>query len=265
MFHVRNANSGRLNRLVDFVVLGATFYVSCMLLSVELGSSLFFHMLAYSTILLAFVLLSKRAIANYYKSIGESTRKILGNAIGILIGTCIILLLEKLLSNHSDFTVAIILSGVLAFFVLGILCPFLMKWIHSIIVVSTFLSLSIIAGCHPQFGVEQVDLVPERRPGSQGENGFCNGDNSQLFVRVRNQSNIDAIEITQTRVRFPNGVMISLDTPQLAGGSFANVGPFPIPPGCFNADCSFTIEVDATSLLPNEHDHNNLENGICIG
>ena len=127
MFDVRNADSGRLHRLVDFVVLGATFYVSCMLLSVELGGSLFFHMLAYSTILLAFVCLSKRAIANCYKSIGESTRKILGNAIGILIGTCIMFLLEKLLSNHSDFIVAIILSGVMAFFVLGTLCPLVHK------------------------------------------------------------------------------------------------------------------------------------------
>jgi hypothetical protein len=122
MFDVRNADSGRLHRLVDFVVLGATFYVSCMLLSVESGGSLFFHMLAYSTILLAFVRLSRRAIANYYESIGESTRKILGNAIGLLMGTCIVLLLEKLLSNHSDFVVAIILSGVMAFFVLGTLC-----------------------------------------------------------------------------------------------------------------------------------------------
>ena len=140
MFDVRNADSGRLYRLVDFVVMGATFYVSCMLLSVESGGSLFFHMLAYSTILLAFVRLSKRTIANYscvylreqtianyHKSIGESTRKILGNAIGILIGICIMLLLEKLLPNHSDFIVAIILSGVMTFFVLGTLCPLVHK------------------------------------------------------------------------------------------------------------------------------------------
>jgi len=140
MLDVRNADSRRLHRLVDFVVLGATFYVSCMLLSVESGGSLFFHMLAYSTILLTFVRLSKRTIANYsrvylreqtianyYKSIGESTRKILGNAIGILIGTCIMLLLEKLLSNHSDFIGAIILSSIMAFFVLGTLGPLVHK------------------------------------------------------------------------------------------------------------------------------------------
>jgi hypothetical protein len=127
MFDVRNADSRRLHRLVDFVVLSATFYVSCMLLSVELGGGLFFHMLAFSTILLAFVRLSKRAVANYNKSIGENTRQILGNAIGILIGTCTMLLLEKLLSNHSDFIVAIILSSVMAFFVLGTLGPLVHK------------------------------------------------------------------------------------------------------------------------------------------
>jgi hypothetical protein len=101
MFDVRNADSERLNWLVYFVVLGATLFVSCMLLSVELGGSLFFHMLVYSTILLAFVRLSRRAIANYYKSVGECTRQVLGNAIGILIGTCIMLLLE----NYSQITV----------------------------------------------------------------------------------------------------------------------------------------------------------------
>jgi len=128
MLDVRNADSRRLHRLVDFVVLGATLYVSCMILSVELRVSLFFHILAYSMTLLAFVRLSKRAIANYYsKLIGETTRQILGNAIGILIGTCIMLLLEKLLSNHSEIIVAIILSSVMAFFVLGTLSSLVHK------------------------------------------------------------------------------------------------------------------------------------------
>jgi len=127
MFNVRNADSRRLHRLVDFAVLGATFYVSCTNLAVELGGSLFFHMLAYSTILLAFVRLSKRAISNYYKLLGESTCQILGNAIGILIGTCIMLLLEKSLSYQSDIIPAIILSGVMAFFVLGTLGPLVQK------------------------------------------------------------------------------------------------------------------------------------------
>jgi hypothetical protein len=127
MIDARNTDSSRLHRLVDFVVPGAMLFVSCMILSVELGGSLFFHMLAYSTILLALMRLSKRAIADYCKSIGEWTYQTLGNAIGILIGSCIMLLLEKLFSNHSSIALAIILSGVISFFVLGTLCPLVHK------------------------------------------------------------------------------------------------------------------------------------------
>jgi hypothetical protein len=126
-FDVLHADSRLLDRLVDFTVLGATFYVSCMLLSVELGSSFFFQTLAYSTILLVFVRLSKRTVARYNKSIGETIRQILGNATGILVGTCVVLLLGKILSARGDIFVAVILSGVMAFFVLGTLCPLVHK------------------------------------------------------------------------------------------------------------------------------------------
>jgi len=123
MFDVPDAASARLQRMLDFMVLSAALYVSCKLLSVNLEGSLLLHMLAYSTILLGFVRLSKRAITSYYKSIGESTRQILGNAIGILIGTSIVLLFEKYFSNHNEIIVAIILSSVIAFFVLGTFGP----------------------------------------------------------------------------------------------------------------------------------------------
>ena len=124
---VLHADSRRLDRLVDFAVLGATFYVSCMLLSVELGSSFFLQTLAYSTILLVFVRLSKRTVASYNKSISETIRQILGNATGILVGTCVVLLLGKILSARDDIFVAVILSGIMAFFVLGTLCPLVHK------------------------------------------------------------------------------------------------------------------------------------------
>jgi len=123
MFDTRNTNSKGLHRLVDFVVVGVTFYTACVLLSVDLRAGLFVHILAYSMILLAFVRLSKRAITYFYKSVGESTRQILGNAIGILIGTCTMLLFEKLFAYHSDLTVVIFLSSVTAFFVLGTFSP----------------------------------------------------------------------------------------------------------------------------------------------
>jgi hypothetical protein len=127
MSDIRNADSKLLDRLVDFTVLGATFYVSCILLSVELGSNLFFQTLAYATIVLVCVRLSKRAITSYNKSIGETTRQILGNATGILIGSCVVLLLEKILSARGDLIVVVFLTGIMAFFILGTLSPIVHK------------------------------------------------------------------------------------------------------------------------------------------
>jgi hypothetical protein len=127
MSDIRNIDSRLLDRLVDFTVLGATFYVSCILLSVESGSSLFFQALAYATILLVCVRLSKRAVTSYNKSISETTRQILGNATGILIGSCVVLLFDKILSMHGDIIVVVILTGVMAFFILGTLSPIVHK------------------------------------------------------------------------------------------------------------------------------------------
>ena len=127
MSDIRNADSRFFDRLVDFTVLSTTFYVSCMLLSVELEISLFFQALAYSTILLVCVRLSKRVITSYNKSVGETTRQILGNAIGILIGSSVVLLFEKLLSARADILVVVILSGIMAFFILGTLSPIVHK------------------------------------------------------------------------------------------------------------------------------------------
>ena len=116
-----------LDRLLDLVVLGITFFVSCMLFSVELEGGLFFQILAYSTILLVFVRLGKRAVVSYSRSVGETTRQILGNASGILIGTCVVLLAENILSTSDEIIVAVIFSSVMAFFILGTLSPIVHK------------------------------------------------------------------------------------------------------------------------------------------
>ncbi|MEO3413760.1 hypothetical protein AAFO92_03775 [Roseovarius sp. CAU 1744] len=127
------------------------------------------------------------------------------------------------------------------------------------------LTLTLLAGCEPKDTAERVDLVPARAAGSQGPGGFCIRDSQGLSVRVRNQSNIDALQVTQTRVRFETGAVVTLPTAPMPGGSFAVTGPFPIPAGCFNPDCGFEITVNVTGTLPNEVSGNNTESGICIG
>lgn len=132
------------------------------------------------------------------------------------------------------------------------------------------LALAVFLGC-PGPQIEKADLLPERRSGSSGSEGFCRRDSTgNLIVRVRNQTNIGAGP-TATRVQFPNNPPQTLPTPPIGGGASADVA-FPIPAGCFSPDCGFTIAVDANNQVdeshgttPDNHETNNVAQGICIG
>ena len=123
MSDARNTNFRLLDQLVDFVVMGVSFFISCLLWSVELQGGLFFQIVAYSAVLLVFVRLSKRTIVSYSKPVSIITLQILGNATGIVVGTCVVLLLVKLLATSGEIVMAVIFSRVMAFFILGTLSP----------------------------------------------------------------------------------------------------------------------------------------------
>ena len=108
------------------------------------------------------------------------------------------------------------------------------------------------------------DLVPERRSGSQGREGFCRRENSKLTVRVRNQGNQDVFQQFTTTVKFGTGDVVSATTAPMPAGSFSDV-QFDIPIGCFSPDCVFTITVDSNNDIDEAIESNNTEDGICIG
>ena len=130
-----------------------------------------------------------------------------------------------------------------------------------------------VFACAGPFDFPEPDLVPEATAGIDGPVGFCTRDANGLTVRVRNQTNNDVFVQTTTRVTFlPSNIVVDRTTAAMPGGSFADAGPFPIPGSCFNPDCSFKIEVDATDLVdeshgsgPDNHETNNMALGRCIG
>ena len=133
--------------------------------------------------------------------------------------------------------------------------------------VNTLLPVSCLAlviaagtGCNGT----RPDLVPERRSGSQGAEGFCRRSDSDLTVRVRNQANPDALQQSSTVVVFSPGGPKTASTMAIPGGSFDDV-TVQIPSGCFNPDCDFTITVDANNDVAEAAEGNNEAEGICIG
>ncbi|MCL4872234.1 MAG: hypothetical protein KJ063_25015 [Anaerolineae bacterium] len=126
----------------------------------------------------------------------------------------------------------------------------------------TLLPLLFI-GCDPTH--DGPDLIPQRRSGSQGDEGFCRRDeDGNLVVRVQNQGNEDVFENFTTIVQFsPEGPQ-SATTAPMPSGSFTEV-VFVIPSGCFNSDCDFAITVDANGDIDEGIEDNNMADGICIG
>jgi len=111
------------NLVVDFMVLGFTFFLSCLLLSVDAVGYILLQALLYAATLVAFVFLTNWISMRDNSVTYSLTRKIFSNAAGILIGTCVILVFKGLSATGGDFIAVVILSGVMAFFVLGTLAP----------------------------------------------------------------------------------------------------------------------------------------------
>ena len=127
---------------------------------------------------------------------------------------------------------------------------------------------TVLTACDPEGAALGPDLVPERISDAGGRTALCRLADGGLMVRLRNQSNLDALATTRTQVTF-GATAQSLASPPIAGGSFADVGPFAIPAGCFSSDCSFSVQVDADDAVAEgpgaSAETNNVAAGLCIG
>ena len=122
MSELENTGSKLIVRLIELAVLCAAFFSACQLFAVDIGESLFIHMAIYSTVVILSIILSQRWFCAY-KTIGEVSRYILADAVGILAGTCGVLILQSVVFTSVGFSAVIIFSSVISFFVLGTISP----------------------------------------------------------------------------------------------------------------------------------------------
>ena len=123
MSKTNNNRPGLANYVIDFLVLGLTFYISCLALSNLTGRLLVVQSIAYAMILLLFVFVAQRLIVVRSGLFSGTSRLILGNAAGIAVGTAVMLLLDMIYAGGGEILVALLFSGAMAFFVLGTLTP----------------------------------------------------------------------------------------------------------------------------------------------
>ena len=111
------------SRIIDFVVLGITFYVTCSILSVHADNQILLLTVVYPSVILVSVKIGKYMLSPVFSSLNTVVKLMLDNAAGLLIGAIIMLILGFMIPGFSQFTAAIIVASVMAFFVLGTLSP----------------------------------------------------------------------------------------------------------------------------------------------
>lgn len=128
------------------------------------------------------------------------------------------------------------------------------------IMVSFFSILALTVGC----GGNKPDLIPQRRPGSEGKEGYCNIKEGKFIVIVKNQGGKTLTPDVEVTVEFmPGGVFVKPmeGIPALlpAGGTVEI--PFDIPVGGIEV---FKITVDSNNKLEESNENNNTADGRCI-
>jgi CARDB protein len=119
------------------------------------------------------------------------------------------------------------------------------------------LGLLICAGCS-----RGPDLVVIHSPGQDNNTaGWCTPNG--IAFTIKNNGDQPAAAST-AEVKFATAT-VPFPTPALAPGATADLGPAPIPAGCFQPDCGFGITADAAAKVAETNENNNKAGGACIG
>ena len=120
-------------KTINFIILGGSFYLSCFLLSIQVESNLIIQTFIYACVVLLAVTLGKRMLSSTFTSAGRVVKMIIINATGLIIGAIIMLIFGYIFPELGEFTVAVVLASVMAFFVFGTLSPLLKSGEHSLL------------------------------------------------------------------------------------------------------------------------------------
>lgn len=120
-------------KTINFIILGGSFYLSCFLLSIQVESNLIIQTFLYAGIVLLAVSIGKRMLSSTFNSAGRVVKMIIINATGLFIGAIIMLIFGYIFPELGEFTVAVVLASVMAFFVFGTLSPLLRSDRHSLL------------------------------------------------------------------------------------------------------------------------------------
>ncbi len=122
-----------IEKTINFIIPGCSFYLACFLLSIQVERNLIIQTFIYACVVLLAVAIGKGMLSSAFTSAGRVVKTIIINATGLFIGAIIMLVFGYIFPELGEFSVAVLLASVMAFFVFGTLSPLLRSERHSLL------------------------------------------------------------------------------------------------------------------------------------
>jgi hypothetical protein len=112
-----------LTYLINFIILGATFFSSCSIFAINSHGNLLLQSLIFAIVVLAGMKIGRQLVATTSLAGGRIQYTVLVNATGIVIGAISFFVMAYIVPNMEVSLIAIVVSSVIAFFILGTISP----------------------------------------------------------------------------------------------------------------------------------------------
>ena len=121
------------SRITDLIVLATSFLLLAVITGFGSFEQVIIDLVLYVAVVFISLRVCKRIVFEYVHTSRRITRVLLGNISGLILGVLLVIMLDQLFPGIGESALIVILSSILAFFILGTLSPMVKSSYHDII------------------------------------------------------------------------------------------------------------------------------------
>jgi len=121
------------SRIIDLIVLATSFLLLAAITGFGSFEQVVIDLVFYVAVVFISLRVCKRIVFEYIHTSRRITSVLLGNISGLILGAFSVILLDQLFPGLGESALIVILSSILAFFILGTLSPMVKSSYHDII------------------------------------------------------------------------------------------------------------------------------------
>ena len=123
MNSINKSQTKIIRKLVDFIILSGLFFLSCQIIPWSFQENILMTSMAYAIVVIISLQICQHLIQSAFKSTNSVIQLMLNYAAGLIIGTCVMLVIGFIAASMEGLAVVAILASIMAFFVLGTVSP----------------------------------------------------------------------------------------------------------------------------------------------